>query len=185
MANNRVAIFVITLYISCQLVSSLPISVKPPKRLSIQLPYANYYQIYEAYETIDEFLTCDQINLSGTSDIYNTYDSQKAAAEFPIYDSIINFISNIYNAIASFFSDNAIFEFVINNGLIIGTIVIVVLIIYCVPAIFIGLVRLIGFGVNGIVRGSIAAMIMASYGGRVAVGSACAILQSVGALGVR
>ncbi|GES72627.1 hypothetical protein GLOIN_2v1574152 [Rhizophagus clarus] len=46
------------------------------------------------------------------------------------------------------------------------------------------LIRLVGFGVGGIVKGSLAALIMASYAGQVAVGSACALLQSAGALGV-
>ncbi|RUS32401.1 hypothetical protein BC938DRAFT_475505 [Jimgerdemannia flammicorona] len=42
-------------------------------------------------------------------------------------------------------------------------------------------VHAIGFGVGGIVKGSCAALIMAYYGGYVAVGSICAILQHIGA----
>lgn len=41
-----------------------------------------------------------------------------------------------------------------------------------------------GFGAGGIVAGSWAASLMASYGGTVVAGSACAVLQSVGAAGV-
>ncbi|PKY25597.1 hypothetical protein RhiirB3_440614 [Rhizophagus irregularis] len=41
------------------------------------------------------------------------------------------------------------------------------------------------FGVGGIIKGSYAAMIMAGYSGKVAVNSACAVLQSAGELGVK
>ncbi|KAA1078674.1 hypothetical protein PGTUg99_011500 [Puccinia graminis f. sp. tritici] len=41
-----------------------------------------------------------------------------------------------------------------------------------------------GFGAGGIVSGTPAAALMASYGGSVGSGSACAILQSVGAAGL-
>ncbi|KAG0380332.1 hypothetical protein BGX24_008898 [Mortierella sp. AD032] len=41
-----------------------------------------------------------------------------------------------------------------------------------------------GFGAGGIVAGSWAASIMASYGGAVASGSVCAVLQSVGVVGL-
>ncbi|KAK3808041.1 MAG: hypothetical protein JOS17DRAFT_553652 [Linnemannia elongata] len=42
----------------------------------------------------------------------------------------------------------------------------------------------VGFGAGGIVAGSWAASFMATYGGTVAVGSACATLQSIGAAGL-
>ena len=42
----------------------------------------------------------------------------------------------------------------------------------------------IGFGAGGIAAGSSATAIMASYGGVVAKGSICALLQSAGAAGV-
>lgn len=45
-------------------------------------------------------------------------------------------------------------------------------------------VGLLGFGTGGITAGSWAAGFMASYGGTVASGSACAVLQSVGAAGL-
>ncbi|KAL2628934.1 hypothetical protein R1flu_013620 [Riccia fluitans] len=48
-----------------------------------------------------------------------------------------------------------------------------------VPAV----VACLGFGAAGIAVGSWAAGFMASYGGSVAAGSICAILQSIGALG--
>lgn len=41
-----------------------------------------------------------------------------------------------------------------------------------------------GFGAGGIVAGSWAASFMATYGGAVGVGSACATLQSVGVVGL-
>ncbi|RUS32396.1 hypothetical protein BC938DRAFT_475500 [Jimgerdemannia flammicorona] len=46
---------------------------------------------------------------------------------------------------------------------------------------FISVVHAIGFGIDGIVKGTLAAMIMASYGGSVTAGSICAILQNIGA----
>ena len=42
----------------------------------------------------------------------------------------------------------------------------------------------VGFGADGILKGSYAASIMSWYGGNVAAGSACAVMQSVGAAGV-
>lgn len=44
-------------------------------------------------------------------------------------------------------------------------------------------VAAMGFGSGGIAAGSVASSIMASYGGEVAAGSACALLQSAGAAG--
>ena len=41
-----------------------------------------------------------------------------------------------------------------------------------------------GFGIEGILAGSPAAALMSSYGGNVAAGSLCAILQSIGACGM-
>jgi len=188
MANNRssfystVAIFVIILYILCQFVVSIPISVKPP-RITIQsqsnevtIKISTDNQIYEkvpseAYKATAEFLT------------YNTYKTYEATAEFStynptssVYDAIADFISNAYNASA---------EFVRNHvGLVIGITIGIVIFGFC-PCLITGLIHLIGFGAPGIIKGSYAAVIMASYGGMVAVQSACAILQSVGALGVK
>ena len=42
----------------------------------------------------------------------------------------------------------------------------------------------IGFAAGGIAKGSMAASFMASYGGAVTAGSACATMQSVGAAGL-
>jgi len=194
MANNRspfystVAIFVIILYILCQFVVSIPISVKPP-RITIQsqsnevtIKISTDNQIYEkvpseAYKATAEFLT------------YNTYETYEATAEFSthnptssFHDAIADFISNAYNASA---------EFVRNHvGLIIGItigIIGIVIVGFCdfCPCLITGLIHLIGFGATGIIKGSYAAVFMASYGGKVAVQSACAKLQSVGALGVK
>ncbi|KAF9152708.1 hypothetical protein BG015_004844 [Linnemannia schmuckeri] len=44
-------------------------------------------------------------------------------------------------------------------------------------------VAVLGFGTAGISAGTVASTIMTSYGGEVAKGSACAILQSIGAAG--
>ncbi|KAG9285880.1 hypothetical protein G9A89_013305 [Geosiphon pyriformis] len=52
----------------------------------------------------------------------------------------------------------------------------------CPPLVVAG-VQAIGFGSAGIASGSWAAAIMSSYGGAVTSGSACAILQSIGAAG--
>src|SRR5690242_12797635 len=42
----------------------------------------------------------------------------------------------------------------------------------------------LGFGSGGIMAGSVAASIMSSYSGFVTAGSLCAILQSIGAIGI-
>ncbi|CAO3625365.1 unnamed protein product [Cunninghamella echinulata] len=52
------------------------------------------------------------------------------------------------------------------------------------PIIFKGMVGLIGFNSIGILKGSLASKIMASYGGFVTKGSICAILQSIGSSGL-
>ncbi|GBB83407.1 hypothetical protein RclHR1_10130002 [Rhizophagus clarus] len=208
---SKLVIFVIFSCILCQIVVSIPVSVNPP-RITLQsdhdevtIKISTDNQIYEkvssdAYQP-DEFST------------YNTYKVYDATAEFPaentisiynpisdIFNSIANFFSNIYNAIVKFFSDNhntiinfisdaynAIAEFVKNHvALTIGAIVIFVLLISgVIPSLITFLINLIGFGVTGIAKGSYAALFMANYAGNVAVGSACAILQSAGALGVK
>jgi len=254
MANNRtpfystVAIVVIILYILCQSVVSIPISVKPP-RINIQshtnevtIEIFTDNQIYEkvsfdAYEATAEFPTYNTYNTYNPissvydaivkffSDVYNSIanffsDIYNAVVKFfsDNYDAIVNFITDAYNATVNFITDaynatvnfitdaynatvNFIFdaynsivnsdvykasaEFVRNHvGLTIGIIIMVVFIIFA-PHIVTGLLRLIGFGINGIVENSLAAIFMASYYGRVAVGSACAILQSAGAMGVK
>jgi len=239
MANNRtpfystVAIIVIILYILCQFVVSIPISVKPP-RINIQshtnevtIEIFTDNQIYEkvssdAYEATAEFPTYNTYNTYNP--ISSVYD---AIVKFfsDVYNSIANFFSDIYNAVVTFFSDNydaivnfitdaynttvnfitdaynatvnfisdaynsivnsdvykASAEFVKNHVLII---VMVVFIIFA-PHVVTGLIRLIGFGINGIIENSLAAIFMASYYGMVAVGSACSILQSAGAMGVK
>lgn len=52
------------------------------------------------------------------------------------------------------------------------------------PFLVTAIVGALGFGAAGIVAGSPAAAIMASYGGAVTAGSVCAILQSIGAAGL-
>ncbi|KAI8596686.1 hypothetical protein EDD21DRAFT_387500 [Dissophora ornata] len=52
------------------------------------------------------------------------------------------------------------------------------------PTAFVATVGMLGFGALGIGAGSWAAKFMASYGGKVAAGSACATLQSIGAAGL-
>ncbi|KAL2628931.1 hypothetical protein R1flu_013617 [Riccia fluitans] len=64
-------------------------------------------------------------------------------------------------------------------GATIGTGVALVATPVAVPAV----VASLGFGSAGIAVGSWAASFMVSYGGAVAAGSACAIIQSIGALG--
>lgn len=53
----------------------------------------------------------------------------------------------------------------------------------CAPVLLPVAVQAVGFGAGGIMGGSTAASIMSLYGGNVAVGSACAVLQSIGATG--
>src|SRR5437763_743154 len=51
------------------------------------------------------------------------------------------------------------------------------------PPLILGGVTMAGLQAGGIVEGTLAANFMGTYGGMVAKGSACAILQSVGAAG--
>ncbi|KAG0373909.1 hypothetical protein BGX24_011097 [Mortierella sp. AD032] len=53
-----------------------------------------------------------------------------------------------------------------------------------IGSIFIGIIGVLGFVSSGIVAGSVASRIMASYGGAVPAGSLCATLQSYGATGL-
>lgn len=53
----------------------------------------------------------------------------------------------------------------------------------CAPVLLPVTVQIVGFGAGGIVGGSTAASIMSWYGGSVAAGSACAVLQGIGATG--
>jgi hypothetical protein len=203
-----VAIFVIISCILCQFVVSIPVSLKPP-RITLQ-SHDNEVTIKISTDQIYEKIPSDAYE----ADEFSTYNVYDAAAEIPayntnstynpisnIFDSIINFFSDIYNSIVKFFSDNynaminfisdtynAIVEFVGNHVTItIVAIAIIALIILgiCMPPLIIGFIHLLGFGVGGIVRGSYAAVFMASYAGKVAVDSACAILQSAGELGVK
>ncbi|KAF9352767.1 hypothetical protein BGX34_011971 [Mortierella sp. NVP85] len=52
------------------------------------------------------------------------------------------------------------------------------------PIVLEAIVGAMGFGTGGITAGTMATRIMASYGGRVTVGSLCAGLQSIGAAGL-
>ncbi|KAG0198803.1 hypothetical protein BGX33_012067 [Mortierella sp. NVP41] len=52
------------------------------------------------------------------------------------------------------------------------------------PLVVTAAIGALGFGAGGIAAGSWAAGFMASYGGTVASGSACAVLQSVGSAGL-
>ncbi|KAJ3179243.1 hypothetical protein HDU85_004932 [Gaertneriomyces sp. JEL0708] len=56
--------------------------------------------------------------------------------------------------------------------------------VVCAPPLAAAAVTSIGFGAGGIVAGSWAAGFMASYGGTMAAGSACAVMQSIGAAGL-
>ena len=67
------------------------------------------------------------------------------------------------------------------RGLIAGLVVAIAIV---APFIFTAFVRALGFTTIGVTAGSVAARIMRAYGGVVAVGSLCAILQSVGAAGL-
>ncbi|KAI8905382.1 hypothetical protein DFJ77DRAFT_479296 [Powellomyces hirtus] len=51
---------------------------------------------------------------------------------------------------------------------------------WAIPAV----VTALGFGLGGIGPGTLATSIMASYGGAVTAGSACAVMQSIGAAGL-
>ncbi|CAG8464083.1 1338_t:CDS:1 [Acaulospora morrowiae] len=68
--------------------------------------------------------------------------------------------------------------------IVIGIIGILVILWFTIPAIITAIIHAIGFGVTGIAKGSYAAALMASYSGHVFVRSLCAILQSVGVLGI-
>lgn len=65
---------------------------------------------------------------------------------------------------------------IIGGSVVGGAVVVAVAVPLAIPAI----VGFLGFGATGIAAGSTAAGIMASYGGAVTAGSACAIMQSIG-----
>ncbi|GES72628.1 interferon alpha-inducible protein 27-like protein 1 [Rhizophagus clarus] len=123
------------------------------------------------------------IKISTDNQIYEKVSSDAYQPdEFSTYNTY-----KVYDATAEFPAENTITEFVKNHvALTIGAIVIFVLLISgVIPSLITFLINLIGFGVTGIAKGSYAALFMANYAGNVAVGSACAILQSAGALGVK
>jgi hypothetical protein len=183
-----VTIFVIISYILCQFIASIPVSVKPLQSHDVKI--SADHQINE--KNTDAYK-------AGEFPTYNTYKVYDATAEFPAYNtnstynslsntlgSVTNFFSDIHNSIVKFFSP--MINFIRNHlAISIGAIVIIVLIFVCIcmPFLITWLIRAIGFAVGGIVKGSYAAIIMASQGGKVTFNSACAILQSAGELGVK
>lgn len=188
MASSRtsfyptVVIFVIISCILCQFVASIPVS----PRIALQshdnevtIKISAGYHIYEKVSA--DAYKADE------SPTYNTYKVYDATTEFPSFTP-----NTLYDQLSDIFSDirNYLSEFVGNHvTIIIGAIVIAVLAVLIIfgimPLLITILIRLIGFGVKGIVKGSYAAMIMAKYSGKVTVDSACAVLQSAGELGVK
>ncbi|EXX76896.1 uncharacterized protein OCT59_002017 [Rhizophagus irregularis] len=177
MASSRtsfyptVVIFIIISCILCQFVASIPVLPRialqsHDNEVTIKISTGHHIcgkVSSDAYKA-DKSLT------------YNTYKVHDATTESnTLYDQLSNISSNIRNYLAEH-----------HVAIIIGAIIIAVLAVLMIfPPLITGLIRCIGFGVGGIVKGSCAAMIMASRSGKVAVNSACAVLQSAGELGVK
>ncbi|CAB4481576.1 hypothetical protein RhiirA5_358433 [Rhizophagus irregularis] len=186
MASSRtsfyptVVIFVIISCILCQFVASIPVSpriVLQSHDNEVTIKISTGYHIYEK-------VSADAYKADESPTYNKVYD---ATIEFPSYTP-----NTLYDQLSDIFSDirNYLAEFVGNHvSIIIGAIVIAVLAVLIIfgimPLLITVLIRLIGFGVGGIIKGSYAAMIMAGYSGKVAVNSACAVLQSAGELGVK
>jgi len=172
---TAVAIFVIIL--CCQFAVSIPI---PENSLVI---IATDNQLSGTYEVTTESSACDHEKLYDAETIPEfptkdtIYDSTSG-----VYDAIVKFFSDAYNATAKFFSDNydAIAKFFSDHYIVIIVGVIILLALFFAPIL---IINLLGFTAAGIVKGSYAAMMMASYAGFVAKGSIVAILQSIGATG--
>ncbi|CAB4427548.1 unnamed protein product [Rhizophagus irregularis] len=186
MASSRtsfyptVVIFVIISCILCQFVASIPVSpriVLQSHDNEVTIKISTGYHIYEK-------VSADAYKADESPTYNKVYD---ATIEFPSYTP-----NTLYDQLSDIFSDirNYLAEFVGNHvSIIIGAIVIAVLAVLIIfgimPLLITVLIRLIGFGVGGIIKGSYAAMIMAGYSGKVAVNSACAVLQSAGELGIK
>ncbi|CAG8592713.1 5198_t:CDS:2 [Paraglomus brasilianum] len=85
---------------------------------------------------------------------------------------IKNKLNTAYELVAGFVMDHII------------TIIIIALVMCCFPYVFLMIIRtMIGYTVEGIAKGSMAAFHMSLYGGHVAAGSLVSLLQSVGVLG--
>ena len=117
-------------------------------------------------------------NLDG---IYNNNNkSNDTIIDFPTFDEICDIVTKFFKksakAIGKFFNEN--------TKVIIGVGIVFLVIVCLCPSIFVGIIHCIGFGVAGIGKGTYAAALMASYGGYVLAKSLCAILQSVGAVGL-
>lgn len=173
-------IFVIISCILCQFVASIPVSpriVLQSHDNEVTIKISTGYHIYEK-------VSADAYKADECPTYNKVYD---ATIEFPSYTP-----NTLYDQLSDIFSDirNYLAEFVGNHvSIIIGAIVIAVLAVLIIfgimPLLITVLIHLIGFGVDGIVKGSYAAMIMARYSGKVTVNSACAVLQSAGGLGVK
>ncbi|CAH1762270.1 10794_t:CDS:2 [Entrophospora sp. SA101] len=170
-------------------------SVQDPNINEITLNVNNTDQIDEmSNKTMTDFSTIDDRT------IFDEIGDAIAKFFKDIGDAITKFFQDNGDAIAKFFKDagDAIAKFFVdsydviikffqeNYGIIIEIAIgIGILILICLfPTIFVGIIRAIGFGADGIIQGTRAAAYMAAQGGYVVAGGLCSVLQSVGAAGI-
>nr|CAG8583845.1 7739_t:CDS:2 [Entrophospora candida] len=148
-------------------------SVQDPNINEITLNVNNTDQIDEmSNKTITDFSTIDDRTIfDGIGD---------AIAKFfkDACDAIAKFFVDSYDVIVKFFEEN--YGIIIEIAIGIGIFILICLF----PTIFVGIIRAIGFGAGGIIKGTWAATCMAAHGGYVVAGSLCSVLQSVGAAGI-
>ncbi|CAI2171613.1 9108_t:CDS:2 [Funneliformis geosporum] len=159
-SNACFAVVFFVVIILCQFVACAPIDKKNiiPERISVQLSGVEDVEI--KFSTYHEKLRNTlMLDLPELPEIPELPDLPKLP-ELPLKDVAKIFIVLIIAIIGMAF------------------------LYYFPKAIIVGIVRLLGFGIKGIVKGSFAAFYMARYGGKVAVNSVCAILQSIGARGL-
>src|SRR6266498_798702 len=175
-----VAIFVVI--ILCQIVVSVPICKRlsdniVPKRLSIQLSDTDDITIKFTTDNNEELYKANglpDLNLPDPSSLPELPELPELPSFSNAWSATVEFITNTWNAIVEFITEHL--------SLIIGIVIVVLLLLF--PSFFVCLVRSIGFTMEGITKGSWAAVIMASYCGKIAVGSAVSVLQSIGAAGI-
>ena len=177
-------IFVVV--ILCQLVVGAPILKSHLDGNDIETPSISQ-ELFEQSPNTDE-ITFNFVK----NRIYKKFSNATNKIALPTFDlpefDLPTFDLPTFAFNSSTFDSNKVHEFITDNldlFIKIGIIILVLFIIYCSSYIVGGIIHLLGFTANGIVRGSQAALFMASYGGKIVSGSLVSLLQSVGALRVR
>ncbi|CAJ0645901.1 10796_t:CDS:2 [Entrophospora sp. SA101] len=161
---KAVVIFIVVIILLCQSVVSIPVPENQLDENKIETPSIFFVQNPNINEIVNTH-QFDEIPYKTTTD-------------FPAVDDITKFFKDIGDAITKFFEFNfgIIIEIVIGIGIFI--------LICLFPTILVGIIRAIGFGVKGIIKGTWAAKCMAAHCGYVVAGSLCSVLQSIGAKGI-